>query len=198
VEATSTVSQPIEMMLDPDPRRGDKARNADRVVCRIVVASGSGCTIEGRYLPKGEHFVVIYADRFEEVRKRVRTQAQMAALADAERMAAADVEEWIEEKLGKDLGEAQRVLLREQLQRQCPISPYQNVYLVRAGRLHQVNLKTGIPPLESAEIVAEWTRPVTPETSTANAIEQLASTMSRIIERGAETKAKQAKAEPKT
>lgn len=75
-------------------RGADPARNVNRVVIEVDVASVNGKGIEGRRAPHGVSRIEVYADRLPSIAEQTRTAAHEETYRQAARICATYTEQW--------------------------------------------------------------------------------------------------------
>lgn len=188
----NTETEPLRMTLSANPSKGDPPRDVPRAILKVATET-HGVVVEGYHIPVGEAcYIEVYEDRIPAVVERTATKADLADIAAAQRLAQNKIEDYLGEALtGFRGGPEQRKAFTEKIMRTCPIHWTQELEsLRRDGRLHgdrsdprSLKLGRSIPELTLCEVVQKGLpAPITPETATRHAHNDLASVLRQVLE----------------
>lgn len=189
---TGNEANPLPMKLAHSQRDGDPLRNTTRVVVRCKVAEDVSNTIAlaGFTMKPGQtHVVTTYSDNLKVFEDACRTPDHLKVREHAGRRADVEAQRWITKRVGDieadmSIPESKRAEALERAQLECPVHWAQ--YLEEAAQflgLDARKYRTGLPPLESFELLREIEPPDTPENTAEKVGNAHATAIAQAMER---------------
>lgn len=148
----------------------DRPRNEGRVWLKVRLADEivTPAVIGGHKIDPGKDVTIeVYQRDVPRILAMVRTDEHKRVITAAKRMAAAAAQRWIDDRVGKPVGDPSsgEIVSRERAELECPIHWAQRAYIDAAAASLGVSLPNGgVPPLEKCEVVRDDVEPPdTPE-----------------------------------